>query len=199
MGVRAGRLAGFIVWSLAIAAACSGKDPLPPAIDCWDGSGTPGDGEVQLGTGDTAFDPMVDEQEVEVHRGIQGLVHIFLRARVRGLDEGNEDDMNTQPYTLFSGHFENGDPIGLFECAMRLPYPIESDPDYLMLDGPRAFVLNEDAVDTIVGQRVLLRVDVLDIEGRYATDEHWVRAYGAPGEFPADAGPSTADAGLGSL
>lgn len=72
-------------------AACSGSPAMPDAGACWPVAATPG-GEVELGTGDTAFAPMPRTLPV-IKDQTQGDPYLMINARIRGLPPGDPDDL----------------------------------------------------------------------------------------------------------
>ncbi len=62
--------------ALALAAFGCG-DPMPP---------TPFEGTLEIGTGETAFEPLADEQEVPLVFGPQGGHHVWISFRVTGFE-----------------------------------------------------------------------------------------------------------------
>jgi hypothetical protein len=160
--------------SLASIACGSESDEKPtPQMDCWSGVGDPSGGAVELGTGVTEFEPLLDGQALDLYAGPQGGFHFFLHARLRGLFPGELDNRATLPYTHFTAEFGDGTRIGVLECASRLPYPVESQ-GYHALDAGRFLPVHDDFVDRLAAEPVLVSVAVLDCDGLYAEDHRWV-------------------------
>jgi hypothetical protein len=157
------------------ALACSESEERPlPQIECWSGVGNPSAGVVELGTGITEFEPLLDGQELELHEGPQGGFHFFLHARLQGLFPGELEDRATLPYTHFTAEFADGTEIGLLECASRLPYEVEG-PGSHSLGGGRFLPIRDDSLDRLASEPLLASVAVLDCYGVYAEDRRWVR------------------------
>ena len=145
-------------------------------IECWTGGATAsaGEGEVQTGIAEPSFVPMEDEQQVTLHTGPQGLSHIFVSARVRDIISGVEAENDTLPYVHFTAYLEDGTPAGALECGTRLPFPVETG-DWSELANARLLVFNEEGISRAFDGPVQVRTEVLDCEGNYAIDEHWVQ------------------------
>src|SRR5687768_16619171 len=128
--------------------ACGGKDPssMPPAdgsgsttdpdgsVDaamqgpCWPFASSTPRGDVDLGTGMDAYQPMPDEPKLVY--GEQGGFHIESRSRIRGLAPGNPADVTSpgNPRTRFRAFWVNtgtpkdGMPINPALCGTRAGY-----------------------------------------------------------------------------
>jgi hypothetical protein len=159
------------VASIACGSA-SARKPMPQ-IDCWSGVGEQPGGVVEIGTGVTRFEPLLDGQALDLYAGPQGGFHFFLHARLQDLFPGELEDRATLPYTYFTAEFGDGTSIGVLECASRLPYPVESQ-GYRALDAGRFLPLHDDFVDRLAVEPVLVSVAVLDCDGLYAEDHRWV-------------------------
>jgi hypothetical protein len=172
--------AAVLVTSLCLA-GCGGEEegsgpPIEP-IECWTGGGAPeggeADGMVEIGTGPGDFQPIEADQELELHLGTQGLAHFFVNARVVDMEPGAEDDDANLPYILFSATLEDGTKVGVGECASRLPFTEPLDGGHT-LGGTRLLVIDGLYIEPIQGQPILLTVEVLDRDGRYASDQRRV-------------------------
>jgi hypothetical protein len=158
------------------ASADAGRDP-----DCWPGGGAPG-GQVEIGTPDP-FVPLQDEGAITLVIGPQGGVHIDAQSRVRGMAPGNLHDPfdPANPYTLFSVHDEQDNSLSAILCAFRTPYRGDgAEPDDpLLLRSPIVLFLDHAQVSPFtaadrIGTRLRVGVEVIDAEGRHASDAHWV-------------------------
>lgn len=158
---------------LAAQACSESEERLLPPIECWSGVGDRPAGLVELGTGITEFESLVEGQHLELHEGPQGGFHVFLHARLQGLFPGDLEDRATLPYTHFTAEFADGTEIGLLECASRLPYEVESR-GYRALEGGRFLPVRDDSLDRLASEPVLASVAVLDCYGLYAEDHRWV-------------------------
>jgi hypothetical protein len=198
---------GNMVAALAAGAvaACSGDEPPPedPPVECWSSSPPHVDlGEAELGGGEEGsdtFHPLAPDQAVELIRGPQGGFHILVQPRVRGLSAADGGRIDTR----FSALLEGETKVDPFECPHHPTYV--ADPaggDYLLGRITPLIIVNERVPD-VVDRPLLLRMEALDREGRYARDERRVIPWLA--ELPPDAGPAgdggaadaaPADAGL---
>lgn len=204
------------------APACSGGDaspdaghldgPGPGAPDarplCYSGGGTPTPGaEVDVGAfrDGVGYAPLEENQELDVYAGNQGGFHFFLHARIRGMSPGDQEQpLETQPATWFSMYLEDGTDITLAACVFPLAYEMNESGDWVLPYSP-IVQFSGGQVPGIYGKRVRVKVEVMDGEGRYATDEEWVVPVpykeadaGVPepapdAGLPGDAAPGTAD------
>lgn len=164
------------------------NDPQPDARNfCWSGGGTPTPGaSVELGTGPSEFEPLDNEQDLPLFPGTQGGAHFFLQAKIAGLSPGERSGAReVNPSTWFSIHLENGEDITGLDCEYPRAY-VESDGGKYELPYGRAVQIDPAYLETIYGQRVRVMVEVMDAQGRYATDERWVIA--VEPSAPIDAG-----------
>jgi hypothetical protein len=199
------------------APACGGGDaspdartsdgPDPEAPDarplCYSGGGTPTPGaEVDVGAFriGIGYAPLQENEELSVYEGGQGGHHFFLHARIRGMSPGDPDQpLETKPATWFSLYREDGTDFTVAECVYPLAYEMNEAGDWVLPYSP-IVQFTGGQVPGIYGKRVRVKVEVMDGEGRYATDEEWVVAVpfeevdaGVPDPAP-DAGVS--DAGV---
>jgi hypothetical protein len=171
-------------------AGCGASDEPPPSV-CWPEGATPG-GEVDLGTGSLAFEPLADGDPLIVVNGPQGGNHVLLHARVRNLEGGDPAERSTLPYTRFSLFRADGSQIAVASCGSQLAYSEPAD-DWLSLQYGRFVIVLQAAAAEIVDEEGRAVVEVVDCEGRYATDERTVRLVAEPEPEPEpepDAGPS---------
>jgi hypothetical protein len=204
------------------APACGGGDASPDARPpdgtapdarplCYAGGGTPTPGaEVDVGAFryGVGYAQLQENQELIVYAGSQGGFHFFLQARIRGMSPGDQEQpIETQPATWFTMYLEDGTDITLSECVFPLAYEKNEGGDWVLPYSP-IVPLAGGQVPGIYGKRVRIKVEVLDGEGRYATDEEWIVPVpyeeadaGVPDPAPdagvPDAGvPGTADASV---
>lgn len=205
--IHGARAAAFLFLTAAAAPACGsdgGEDPMwdaAPASDaralCYSGGGTPAEGaEVELGTGQSEFVPVEDDDEVALFAGLQGGYHVFGNARVKGLDPGGAGlPSEANPATWFTVSREDGTVLNVSECAYPQSYR-EVDGDTYGLPYGRIVQVAARYVPDIYGERVRIKVEALDSQGRYASDEHWVVIVSA---YAPDAGVPPVDAGDGAI
>ncbi len=127
----------------------------------------------ELGTRMDDFEPIEEDQEFELHLGLQGLAHFFVTARVFDMAAGEPGDPDELPYILFSARLEDGTKIAVSECASRLPFTVPLDDGY-ELPGTRLLVIDGRYIETVQGQPIELSLEVLDRNGRYAVDQRRV-------------------------
>jgi hypothetical protein len=125
------------------------------------GEAAPGEGTVELGTGEWEFVPLTDEQPVELIFGVQGGYHVWTSFRAEGLDpEGVMLEIETQ-------RADDSHPPEL----SRVPV------DFQMNDGT-AELLGWPAVlgdpGCVLGDMLRIRVTLTDAHGTVATDERYV-------------------------
>jgi hypothetical protein len=189
-------VAGFLVGVLS---GCAGSDeatcPLAPApaqapveTDCWAGGGLPTEGiEVMLGANLGEVQLLEPEQDLVLYRGLQDGVHFFLNARIRGMNPGDPTNvLGANPITLFSVVREDGEPVQLVQCAFRMGYR-EVDECVYELPFSRLIQIENAYKELLFGERVLIRAEVRDPQGRYGVAERWVHV--VEEHPPADAAP----------
>lgn len=159
-----------------LAAHGCGEEASGPPIDeipCWSGGGEPTDGEVEIGAGLDAFEPIEEGQDLELHLGTQGLAHFFINARINGMVTGEHGDSANLPYTFFGAYLEDGTAVDITECAARVAFSTPTD-EGDALQGGRLLVVDGPYIEMIQGQRLRIMVEVLDRNGLYASDERVV-------------------------
>lgn len=189
-----------------------GPDPQDARPLCYSGGGTPTPGaSVDIGAFryGVGYDPLEEGEEVAVFQGSQGGFHFFMHARIHGMSPGDRDQpIETHPATWFTMYREDGTDItGSGECVYPLAYEMNEAGDWVLPYSP-IVPFTGGQVPGIYGKRVRVKVEVMDGEGRYATDEEWVIPVpfeevdaGVPDPAP-DAGvpdaaaPGTADAAV---
>jgi hypothetical protein len=200
----------FILAGLTVAACGSGgggaapdgRPPDPEAPDarplCYGGGGTPTPGaEVEIRTfrDGVGLVRLNENDELSVYAGPQGGHHFYVHARIRGMSPGDrEQPPETNPATWFSAYLEDGTLISEIPCVYPLAYETDEDGEQALPYAP-ILQIRSELVPAIYGQRVRIKVEVMDGEGRYVTDEVWVIAASSE---PPDAGvPDPApDAGV---
>ena len=125
------------------------------------GQTAPGEGTVELGTGEWEFVPLVDEQPVELIFGVQGGYHVWTSFRAEGLDP---EDVMLEVET------QRADESRPPELS-RVPV------DFEMVDGT-AELLGWPAIlgdpGCALGDMLRIRVTLTDAHGVAATDERYV-------------------------
>jgi hypothetical protein len=145
---------------------------------CWRGDGEVREGgRVEVGTGFRAFEKLVDEQQLFVQAGAQGLHHFMVNVNMWGMDPGDLSyDAVENPQTRLSAFFEDGTPVDALDCSYPIFYVPREDGNGYQLYSGRPLVLADGMLDDIAGKRVRIVAEVVDAELRYASDEIWVVA-----------------------
>ena len=171
-----------LVALLVSLAGCPGDDDGPDA--------NPADVMVELGGGAVDFQPLVGTTpDLVLEAGPQGGHHFIVNARMRGFIPGDPSmpGLLGNPATLFSAFTEDGSQIDLMFPPYRLGYQ-QDDDGFFYLPSGRILQVDEDVVDSLIGQAVLLRVNVRDAQGLESSDERMIIATEPPPGTP-DAGP----------
>jgi hypothetical protein len=130
---------------------------------------------LEVGTGATAFEPLVPEQILPLHPGAQGCCHFYVHARMIGMNPGMGGVRHCgNPLTLFGATLDSGEPVDLIECADIVGYVSSGAGDAVELPRGQAIIVNPDLLSTLPGRRVLVKVEVVDADGRYAVGEQWI-------------------------
>ena len=140
-------------------AACAGDAP-------------PGEGAVELGTGEWEFVPLADEQAVELVFGVQGGYHVWTSFRAEGLDP--EDvmlEIETQPADE-----------SLPPERSRVPVDFDARDAMAELVGWPAILSQPGCVAN--RQLLRIRVTLTDRTGVRATDERYVQPLAGTGTPP---------------
>jgi hypothetical protein len=167
------------------AAGCSAPEDAP----CWPGPARDAPrGEVELGAGEDGFAPLAPDQDLYLERGPQGGYHFAVWPRMRGMLPDTDGTTSNRFTALRDGEQK----IDVFLCPHRLLYVEDStDSGYMQTQRRVLVIIDDEYASGLDGHRVLLRVEVLDADGRYALDERWIVARQ---EALPDAGPGPSDA-----
>ncbi|MCP4446624.1 MAG: hypothetical protein GY811_14950 [Myxococcales bacterium] len=164
----------LLIASLRILGACGEDPPKGPAA-------------IEIGTGTTAYEPLIKGQELGLVAGIQGGYHFVINARMQNLLPGDPSMPNAlgNPQTRFSVYLEDGSRVDNTAPPYRLGYRAEMD-DWFEMPSGRILQLDDDLIadddllDKIFEQETRLVVEVRDARGDEATHEATVVA--VPGE-----------------
>lgn len=145
--------------SLAIFVGCAGAsvDAEAPSLE--------------VGTGSWRFEPIEDGQPVSLVRGAQGGWHVWVSARVRGMNE------DTPVLTIETQPADERRPPQRMESLAHL--------ERAAADGTRATIGWAAIIDDpecLVGELMRLRVEVTAPDGTRAWDERYVEIDG--GDYP---------------
>ena len=154
-------------------------------------------GAIELGTGTSSWQPM--PAELSFILGTQNGTFLVLHSRIKDLDPGNVDNFldPRNPKTRFSATLSDGTLVGR-ECPSSQGYKAADDGYFERKQFQNLeflpFSLGEGAFDTTLK----LKVEIIDADGKYASDEKDVFCRAPNGWLP-DAGleidAGTADAG----
>ena len=125
------------------------------------GQPAPGEGTVELGTGEWEFVPLVDEQPVELIFGVQGGYHVWTSFRAEGLDP---EDVMLEIETQRAD--ESRPPE-----RSRVPVDFEMHDGTAELLGWPAILAEPGCV---LDEMLRIRVTLTDTHGVIATDERYV-------------------------
>ena len=154
---------------------------------CWPVAGSTPGGTIEIGAG-REFEPLPESLKFTI--GGQGGTFLTFNARIKGLDPGNPDCFlaSGNPRTRFIVTLQDGTQVGN-ECPGTVGYkPSPSGAGYYERAEAQMipflpFELGEKAFNTEVD----IKVEIIDDQGHYASDEGMVLAK-APDGYP-DAGP----------
>jgi len=168
--------------ALLLVLSCDGEPDDDASVHetCWEGYNDPAASVASVEVGATLqpfdpFQPFDDPPSVQVFMGIQGGHHMFLTARIDGLNPGDpaSDEPNSvNPRTLFAMYLATGEEATLNACPSRLAYEAGADAKYEL--GGYRVLLDEKFIPDVYGQEVRLVAEVLDCDGLYAYHERWV-------------------------
>jgi hypothetical protein len=144
-----------------------------PRGPCWSTDGSQPRGTITLGTGQTTFMPMPDQQPLEY--GPQGGFDIQVNAQMTGLLPGNPANIldPDNPRTRFRVFFvDTGESINRGVCPFRLAYvPAATPGTYVLQVGTAVQYEVCYGSQGIFGRQVKVVLEILDSDGGYATTE----------------------------
>jgi hypothetical protein len=144
-------LARGLLLALGVISACDSPDAGPAAL------------VVELGTGETAFEPLRDGATLPLVAGPQGGHHVWLGFRVAGL-ASDRAELTVEPIPLATGELPpRSAPVRVF----LTPTP---DGGHVFFGWPAQLA----DVGCLVGERLLLRVTLADAEGAQGSDARTV-------------------------
>ena len=160
--------------ALMLLAACGDDDPMPYDGPCWPLPAEPG-GQVELGTGDLAFEPMPDVPAV-IRNGSQADPFLRIHSRIRGMPPGDPDDFfdPRNPKTKVGLAI---DELGLAlgeDCPASLGYVSAPEPDAFDMVHSLRIGFGMFPLDQVAGKQARITVEVVGSNRRYARDERLV-------------------------
>ena len=164
--------------------ASEGPDVLEP---CWPAEVPAVSATMTLGTGFEQYESMITDQELRIIAGPQGGFHVWIHGRGTGFFPGGETVAEKPRLMLHAYH--NGEKIDVYACPIRLSW-VEQDGAYQLPQG-QPLILRNDVVPSLDGERIRVVGELLDRDGKYATDEREIVTLAPllPDGGPEDAGP----------
>jgi hypothetical protein len=161
--------------SLLLASCGSTEHIAVDAGPCWPLNATPG-GQVELGTGDIAFEPMPDVLPI-INNLSQSDPYLLVHARIRGLPPGDPGDIfdPRNPKTKVSATIADlGVQLGV-ECPASLGYIAAPEPGAFDLS-PHSFRLGFGTLPPAQasGKQALITIEVVGSNGLSAQAEKLV-------------------------
>jgi hypothetical protein len=156
--------------SLALAGCGGATTPAPME--------TPGATAIVIGTGVDSFTPFVDGQMAQVIHGPQGGYHVITAVLAHGIWPGTADaptapDDPTTTLRAFRASGAEFEITGELLNVFHSPYQAMGDGAWL---GDRFLRFMIQSPTEIAGERLLLRAEVVDRDGKMASDEKHVIA-----------------------
>lgn len=177
---------------LAITACSGGASGTDAAIDayvpgpCWPEGPTTPHGNVVLGTGYTAYEPMPANLVLEY--GVQDGYNFIANVRMSGFDPGNPSDVldPKNPRTRIRAYFEDGNiPLNFYaSCPVRLSYIDAGGGEYVMQSGIPIIFETCWRSDNLIGKRIRIDLELADAQGRVAVDSKIVTAAPPITDYP---------------
>lgn len=173
------------IFALLVAAACEAR-PIDGEADAGPDAMITGTGIAEVGTGTLEFQPLpAADAELGLVAGPQGGFHFIVHARMKDMAPGQPDIAVSTPSTRFSAYLEDGTQIDVRNPAYRIAY--EERPDgWYELPGGRILQIENEFEPGLYGQRVRIRVVIIDNEARFAEDDVWVTVFDHCARFPDD-------------
>jgi hypothetical protein len=174
------------VISLLALAACGSGDGDDIDDGCWPDIPTTPHGSAVLGTGYTSYEPMPEMLPLEY--GVQDGYNFVAHAKMTGFHPGNPADIldKKNPRTRIRAFFADTDvPLNIYaSCAVRLSYVDAGNGEYELQSGIPIIFETCWRSDKLIGQRFRIELELMDSEGRIATDSKIVIATPPAIEYP---------------
>lgn len=158
--------------TLCLTLGCGNHDAVADASDCWPTGGTTTGGQLELGTGDTAFIAM--PTEINLVFGSQGGYHIPTRTRIRNLDPGDLNDVTAlnNPRTRVRAFFIDTDqPTYTTSCPLRVGYADQGDGSYVDPNVIEARFFENLGPSDLFDKQFRVLAEVIDSTNTLASDE----------------------------
>jgi hypothetical protein len=168
---------GRSITLVSVLAACGGGESEPDAYDgpCWPLPSEPG-GEVQMGTGDIAFEEMPDLLVVTSNAS-QSDPFLMIHSRIRGMPPGNPNDAfdRANPKTKVAADINEGEVVLELACPASIGYvPGDSADSFDLLHSLRLGFGFGFPLATVDGKQARITVEVVGSNGLYARAEKLV-------------------------
>ena len=165
---------------LVVLAAC-GDDGTQVKLDggaCWPLTAAIPGGQVELGTGTIAFEPIPDTFAITRNGGAQASANIPIMARIHGMPPGNPDDLFDvkNPKTKVSAVLvATGAPLGVqVPCPASLPYVASGTTGVYDMLHDLAIDLSMTLPEDVDHKQATITVEVVGSNGLYAMDQKTV-------------------------
>ena len=157
--------------TLCLTIGCGNHDVPADATDCWPTDTTAG-GQLELGTGDTAFVAM--PTEIDLVFGSQGGYHIPTRTQIRNLDPGDLNDVTApnNPRTRVRAFFiDTEQPTYGTSCPLRVGYAEQGDGSYVDPNVIEARFFENLGPPDLFDKQFRVLAEVIDSTNTLASDE----------------------------
>lgn len=152
---------GLVVIRATCALVCFAACSAAPVAN--DGGNDAGPPQAEIGTGDTAFEPLVDGQTVDLHMGCQGGYHVWGSVRARNLDPRSPVLDFTMTRVL------DGGPTDVLYAPIHVRSTLTQEGTTDWYDG-YAYTLRVASPDLVLDEDVVVGVTVTDRTGLQASD-----------------------------
>ncbi len=162
----------FVLAAAVALTACGSTEAQPDAGPCWPEEFSSPGGQVQLGHVSGEFTTLTEGQNLQIETGPQGGFHFTLSARITDMDPGDPNDSlaGRNPRTRFTLFEEDGTVISEGQnCPTRLVYLKENGHTQLKFGLPILFPTSR--VHEYYETTVRIQVEVIDSDGKYASDD----------------------------
>ncbi|HEY4056428.1 MAG TPA: hypothetical protein VGM39_07455 [Kofleriaceae bacterium] len=166
------RFATSVVVAALLGACGDGSVGVDAFDNCWPTVAHTPHGTVEIGGGESAFEPM--PETIPIFYGAQGGFGVMVRTRMTGFDPGhaNFPQPPQSPFARLHASFvdrndELTDPI---PCGYQQQYEPSSVGSYDIVDSLSVGFRTCWGTDALVGAKLKVDVEMLDRDGNYATN-----------------------------